>query len=62
MSERFDSLSPGRSETDAVDILRTEPAELPNPGTYYFAASRLGAASSSEALVAINANGFHEAR
>ena len=53
MSERFDSLFSGLSEADAITTLRTNPADLPNPGVKYLAASRLGAASSGESLAAL---------
>ena len=53
MSERFDSLFSGLSEADAITILRTNPTDLPNPGSKYLAASRLGAASSRESLAAL---------
>ena len=53
MSERFDSLFSGLSEADAIRILSTNPTDLPNPGSKYLAASRLGAASSGESLAAL---------
>ena len=50
MGERFDTLFSGMSEEVAMATLRTDPAELKNPGEKYLAATRLGACSSEASL------------
>ena len=53
MAERFDSLFGWLSEREAVQVLHSATATLPNPGLQYVAATRLGAASSPESLNAL---------
>ena len=50
MSERFDTLFSGMSEESAMEILRTDPGDLDNPGVKYLAATRLGACTSEASL------------
>ena len=50
MGERFDTLFSGMSEEVAMATLRSDPAELKNPGEKYLAATRLGACSSAASL------------
>lgn len=50
MSERFDTLFSGMSEESAMEILRTDPGDLDNPGAKYLAATRLGACTSEASL------------
>ena len=50
MSERFDTLFSGMSEESAMEILRTAPGDLGNPGVKYLAATRLGACTSEVSL------------
>ena len=50
MAERFDTLFSGMSEEAAMRALRSDPAELDNPGTKYLAATRLGACTSAASL------------
>ncbi len=50
MAERFDTLFSGMSEEAAMTALRSNPADLDNPGTKYLAATRLGACTSEASL------------
>ncbi|MXW39956.1 MAG: HEAT repeat domain-containing protein [Synechococcus sp. SB0668_bin_15] len=53
MAERFDSLFGWLDEQEAIRVLHSNAATLPNPGLQYVAATRLGAASSPESLNAL---------
>ena len=53
MAERFDSLFGWMNEQEAIQVLHSPTANLPNPGLQYVAATRLGAASSPESLNAL---------
>ena len=53
MAERFDSLFGWLDEQEAIAVLHSPTANLPNPGLQYVAATRLGAASSPESLNAL---------
>ena len=53
MAERFDSLFGWMDEQEAIRVLHSHVATLPNPGLQYVAATRLGAASSPESLKAL---------
>ena len=53
MAERFDTLFGWLDEQEAIQVLRSSTAQLPNPGLQYVAATRLGAASSPESLNAL---------
>lgn len=53
MAERFDSLFGWLDEQEAIRVLHSHAATLPNPGLQYVAATRLGAASSPESLNAL---------
>ena len=66
MAERFDSLFGWLDEQEAIRVLHSTTATLPNPGLQYVAATRLGAAGSPESLNALLAasawrgNGINE--
>ena len=53
MAERFDSLFAWLDEQEAIQVLHSTTANLPNPALQYVAATRLGAASSPESLDAL---------
>ncbi len=53
MAERFDSLFGWLDEQEAIQVLHSATASLPNPGLQYVAATRLGAANSPESLKAL---------
>ena len=53
MAERFDSLFGWLDEQEAIQVLHSTTANLPNPALQYVAATRLGAASSPESLNAL---------
>ena len=53
MAERFDSLFGWLAEQEAIRVLHSNAAALPNPALQYVAATRLGAASSPESLNAL---------
>ena len=53
MAERFDSLFDWLDEQEAIQVLHSPTANLPDPGLQYVAATRLGAASSPESLNAL---------
>ena len=53
MAERFDSLFGWLDEQEAIQVLHSTTANLPNPALQYVAATRLGAATSPESLNAL---------